>query len=125
MFTQPVALANKLAIAGSCYQPSKFERRAYSLLTTLAASSQVAFAAGGTQSALQSVATTVIGIVSVVFTIALVVGLIRVVIKFVQAAPDALGSLAWLVGGVILWFGFQLFKDDLANTIGGPGGITK
>ena len=62
---------------------------------------------------------TVVGIVQVIFAIALIIGLIRVVMKFVQGTPDALGSLGWLVGGVLLWFGFQLFKDDLVSAVGG------
>ena len=77
---------------------------------------------GGAAAALEGVQETVVGIVQVIFAIVLIVGLIRVVMKFVQGAPDALGSLGWLVGGVILWFGFQLFKDDLVSAVGGGDG---
>jgi hypothetical protein len=125
MFTKSLSFAVRMAAAGQAYQPSKAEKRAYALLTTLALANQTAFAQGGAQAALSSVQETVVGIVQVLFAIILVVGLIRVVMKFVQSAPDALGSLGWLVGGVILWFGFQLFKDDLVGAVGGGAGGVK
>jgi hypothetical protein len=114
-----------LAAAGQRYQPSKAEQRAAALLTTLALATSPARAqlgGGGAAAALEGVQETVVGIVQVIFAIVLIVGLIRVVMKFVQGAPDALGSLGWLVGGVILWFGFQLFKDDLVSAVGGGDG---
>ncbi|SDY93061.1 hypothetical protein [Hymenobacter psychrophilus] len=125
MFTNPLSLAKKLAVAGHAYQPSKAEKRAYAVLTALALSNRAAFAqSGSAQGALEGVQETVVGIVQVIFAIILIIGLIRVVMKFVQGAPDALGSLGWLVGGVILWFGFQLFKDDLVGAVGGgEGGV--
>ncbi|MBJ6146329.1 hypothetical protein [Hymenobacter sp. BT559] len=125
MFTNFLALAIKVAAAGRAYQPCKAEKRAYALLTTLALSSGAAFAqGGGAAAALSGVQETVIGIVQVIFAIVLIVGLIRVVMKFIQGAPDALGALGWLIGGVILWFGFQLFKDDLVSAVGGgQGGV--
>ena len=122
MFTKSLSLATEVAAAGQSYQPSKMEKRAYALLTTLALSNRAAFAQGGAAAALSGVQETVVSIVQVIFAIILIVGLIRVVMKFVQGAPDALGSLGWLVGGVILWFGFQLFKDDLVGAVGGGAG---
>ncbi|QKG55010.1 hypothetical protein [Hymenobacter sp. BRD67] len=69
--------------------------------------------------------TIVISIVQVLFIIVLAIGLVRVVQKFISGAPDALGSLGWLLGGVILWFGFNYFKEDLASAMGGgQGGVT-
>lgn len=113
-----------LAAAGQTYQPSKAEQRVAALLTTLALATSPASAqrGGGAAAALEGVQETVVSIVQVIFAIVLIVGLIRVVMKFVQGAPDALGSLGWLVGGVILWFGFQLFKDDLVSAVGGGDG---
>lgn len=121
MFTKSLSLANKLAIAGKAYQPSKAERRAFALLSALALTNRAAFAQGA-QGALEGVQDTVVGIVQVVFAIGLIVFLVVVVLKFMRGAPDALGSLGWLVGAVILWFGFQLFKDDLVGAVGGGAG---
>ena len=123
MFTKSLSLANKLAVAGKAYQPSKSERRAFALLSALALTNRAAFAQGA-QAALEGVQETVLGIVQVVFAIGLIVFLVVVVLKFMRGAPDALGSLGWLVGAVILWFGFQLFKDDLVGAVGGgQGGV--
>ena len=114
----------KLYLAGQAYRPSKFEQYVLPLLVMFVLATNPAFAAGGATAAMSKVATTVIGIVNIAFTIGLAIGLIRTVWKFFQNAPDALGSVGWLVGGVILWFAFQLFKDELASAIGGTGGIT-
>ncbi|MBC6609059.1 hypothetical protein H8B13_19730 [Hymenobacter sp. BT188] len=114
-----------LMVAGQTYQPSRAEQRLAAMLTILALATSPAraqFGGGGAAAALEGVRETVVGIVQVIFAIILIVGLIRVVMKFVQGAPDALGSLGWLVGGVILWFGFQLFKDDLVSAVGGGDG---
>ncbi len=124
-FAAATASLNGLVIAGRAYQPSKTENRLAATLATLALATSPARAqtgGGGAAAALGGVQETVVGIVQVIFAIVLVVGLIRVVMKFIQGAPDALGALGWLVGGVILWFGFQLFKDDLVSAVGGTGG---
>ena len=121
MFKSPLDLAANLVVAGQVYQPSKLEQRAYAMLTVMALSTGAAKAQSA-EAALTQVKEKVIGIVQVIFAIILIIGLIRVVMKFVQGAPDALGALGWLVGGVILWFGFQLFKDDLVGAVGGSTG---
>ncbi|MFB9865671.1 hypothetical protein ACFFMH_20540 [Rufibacter immobilis] len=107
---------------GQLYTPSPWERRMMACAIGLAMA-QGAQAQGGTAAALEGVQETILTIVQVVFSIILVIGLIRVVMKFINGAPDALSSLGWLVGGVILWFGFQFFKDDLVGTVGGEGGV--
>jgi len=107
---------------GHQYQASPWEKRLMATTMGLAYMQQV-MAQGGTAAALEGVQETIITIVQVVFSIILVIGLIRVVMKFINGAPDALSSLGWLVGGVILWFGFQFFKDDLVGTVGGEGGV--
>jgi len=107
---------------GRHYQASPWEKRLMATAMSLAYMHQ-AMAQGGTAAALEGVQETIITIVQVVFSIILVIGLIRVVMKFINGAPDALSSLGWLVGGVILWFGFQFFKDDLVGTVGGEGGV--
>lgn len=117
----------RLLAAGHSYQPSRAERLALTLL--LATSPALVFgqsgAGGRAVSALRSVQTIVISIVQVLFIIVLAIGLVRVVQKFISGAPDALGALGWLMGGVILWFGFNYFKQDLASAMGGgQGGVT-
>lgn len=107
---------------GCTYNASNWEKR---LMTTALALAimQGAMAQGGTTAALSGIQETIITIVQVIFSILLVIGLIRVVMKFLNGNPDALSALGWLVGGVILWFGFQFFKDDLVGTVGGEGGV--
>ena len=126
MLNKSLHLAANLLVAGQVYRPSKLERRGYALLTVLALSTSAARAQSA-EAALTQVKEKVIGIVQVIFAIILIIGLIRVVMKFIQGSPDALGALGWLVGGVLLWFGFQLFKDDLVSAVGGSegGGLTK
>lgn len=113
---------NSLVIKGRHYEASTWEKR---VMATALSCSMIhrAMAQGGTAQALSTVQETIITIVQVVFSIILVIGLIRVVMKFINGAPDALSSLGWLVGGVILWFGFQFFKDDLVGSVGGEGGV--
>jgi hypothetical protein len=112
--------AKLVALAGHAkgYEPSKLEKRLMMLLVVSAVAHREA-AYADTQAALRSVQTTVISIAQIVFAIVLIVGLVRTVIKFMNAAPDAMSSLAYLMGGVILWFGFQFFKDDLVTNVGG------
>jgi hypothetical protein len=109
-------------VRGRHYQPSPWEKRLMASVLALSAAQQ-SIAQGGTAAALEGVQETIITIVQIVFSIILVIGLIRVVMKFVNGTPDALSALGWLVGGVILWFGFQFFKDDLVGTVGGEGGV--
>lgn len=104
---------------------SRWEARAQALLLALLATQQAALAQGGTAAALNKVQTTIFTIVQVVFIILISIGLVRVMMKFANGAPDALSSLGWLVGGVVLWFGFQFFKNDLASAIGGTGGVSQ
>lgn len=124
MFTKPLSLAADLVVAGRAYQPSKMEQRAYALLTALALSNNSAFAAGGgaAGAALSSVGQTVVSIVQVLFTIGLIIYLLVVVFKLMSKSPDAMGHAGYLAAAVILWFGFQLFKDDLVGLIGGNAG---
>jgi len=124
---QAAAGGLRLLAAGRAYQPSRAERFAMALLLTT--SPVLVFgqsgAGGRAVGALRSVQTIVISIVQVLFIIVLAIGLVRVVQKFISGAPDALGSLGWLMGGVILWFGFNYFKEDLASAMGGgEGGVT-
>ncbi|MCR5890482.1 hypothetical protein LRS06_22395 [Hymenobacter sp. J193] len=62
----------------------------------------------------------------VIFAIILIIGVDSGGDEVCQGSPDALGSQGWLVGGVLLWFGFQLFKDDEVSAVGGSegGGLT-
>lgn len=122
-----VARSLRLVALSQAYQPTRTERFLMALLLTT--SPAVVFGQSGVGgravSALRNVQGIVINIVQVMFIIVLAIGLVRVVQKFISGAPDALGSLGWLLGGVMLWFGFNYFKEDLAAAMGGgQGGVT-
>jgi hypothetical protein len=121
MFTKSLAWANKLAVAGQAYQPSKFEKRLFAFLTAMSLISRSARAQGA-QGALESVQEQVISIVQIIFSIGLAIYLIVVVFKFFKRSPDAMESLGYFIGGIVIWFAFQLFKDDLVDAIGGGDG---
>lgn len=96
------------------------------LLSSRQASAQSAGSSIVTQ--LQSIRTLIYNIVNVLFIIFLSIALIRTVKKFVEGAPDAIGSIGYLVGGTLLWFGFTYFKKDIQGSMsssagGGLGGI--
>ena len=106
------------------YKPTKSEKRMMAALLTLGTINQT-MAQGSAVTALKSVQTTVISIVQVLFAIFLVIALIRTAKKLMSGEPDAMTSVAWLVGGVLLFFGFQFFKDDLVSNVGGGQGGVK
>jgi hypothetical protein len=116
----------RLLLAGQAYHPSRAERLSLALLLSTSPALVLGQSGVGGRAvgALRSVQTIVISIVQVLFIIVLAIGLVRVVQKFISGAPDALGALGWLMGGVILWFGFNYFKEDLASAMGGgEGGV--
>lgn len=110
-----------LAAQSRHHQPSRWEKRLYVFLFSLAWF-QHQVHAQNTAGALDNIKDTVLGIVQGLFIIGLAIGLIRTVFKFINQAPDAMTSLGYLIGGVVLWFGFQYFKDDLVTTLGGGAG---
>jgi hypothetical protein len=77
---------------------------------------------------LKSIRSLIYDIVNVLFIIFVSIALIRTVKKFINQEPDAIGSIGYLVGGVLLWFGFTYFKRDIQGSMsssagGGLGGI--
>jgi hypothetical protein len=107
----------------------KWDRRLYGTLFAVGAAHGSVFAqspatanAGSAQSTLDQMKTTVIAIGQAVFAIFLMIGLVKVVIKFVKGEPDAMQSLLWLGGGVLLMFGFQALKNQIVTNSGGGGG---
>ena len=95
------------------------------LLSSRQASAQTAGSSIVTQ--LQSIRTLIYNIVNVLFIIFLSIALIRTAKKFIGGEPDAIGSIGYLVGGTLLWFGFTYFKKDIQGSMtssagGGLGG---
>jgi small-conductance mechanosensitive channel len=91
------------------------------------------FSAGfANQAMAQSVSTTdaaVTSLKSLVFTVAqgifavfLVIALVKVAKKFMGGEPDAMTSLMWLVGGVLIFFGFSALKTSLVGSGAAGGG---
>ncbi|UZS00059.1 hypothetical protein [Chondrinema litorale] len=57
-------------------------------------------------------------ICNLLFIIFIVIGLIRTISKFVKQAPDAAGSLVYVLIAVALWGGFAYMQDDIASFVG-------
>jgi hypothetical protein len=72
-----------------------------------------------TTGALENFSGFVITAVNVIFIIVLAIGLINTVRKFIVSDPGAMGSLGQLVVGVIVFFAFNLLRDDLLGIFGG------
>ena len=103
----------------------KWEKRMWMALFGLAVFNNQAMAQGAgsnTVTQLNNVKTTVIGIGQVLFAIFLMVALVKTVKKFLSGEPDAMTSLLWLVGGILLFFGFQVLKNQLVSNAGGLSG---
>jgi hypothetical protein len=73
---------------------------------------------GQTTQALEGFSAFVITAVNIIFIIILALGLINTVRKFVTSDPSAMGSLGQLIVGVIVFFVFNIFKDDLQGIFG-------
>ncbi|GAB3840801.1 hypothetical protein [Hymenobacter jeollabukensis] len=102
-----------------------WEKRFWAAFLGLAAAHGDVWAQGAgsnTVTQLNNVKTTVIGIGQVLFAIFLMVGLVKTVKKFIGGEPDAMTSLMWLIGGVLLFFGFQVLKNQLVQNAGGMSG---
>jgi mannose/fructose/N-acetylgalactosamine-specific phosphotransferase system component IIC len=102
-----------------------WEKRMWMAFFGLAAFNNQAMAQGAgsnTVTQLNNVKTTVIGIGQVLFAIFLMVALVKTVKKFLSGEPDAMTSLLWLVGGILLFFGFQVLKNQLVSNAGGLSG---
>lgn len=71
---------------------------------------------------LGNIRTLIYNIVNVLFIIFLSVALIRTAKKFMSGEPDAMTSIGWLIGGVMLWFGFTYFKKDIQGSMSSSAG---
>lgn len=106
------------------YQLSRGEK--LMLAFFLATSPATVFAQGRAVGAMKNFASTVISMVQIAFIIVLAYGVFNVVRKFVTQDPGAFGSLATLLVGLLVWFGFNYFKDDIRSAMGGgDGGVTQ
>lgn len=100
---------------------SRFERNLLMAALAFGAAEQNAFAQGPAAS-LGKIKTTVISIGQVLFAIFLMIGLVKTAKKFIGGEPDAMTSLMWLVGGVLLFFGFSVLKTQIVGDSGGAAG---
>ena len=107
---------------------SRGEKRFWSLFFTAAAlGNQMVFAQTGTVASVDNASTTIKKTVFTVgqalFAVFLVAALVKVAKKFMGGEPDAMTSLFWLLGGVLVFFGFSALKNSLVGT-GAAGGGT-
>lgn len=63
----------------------------------------------------------IIDIVNVIFAIVVVIGLIRVIAKFVKGDPDVATSALGLVLAVAIWGGFVYLQEDIFSFFGSQG----
>lgn len=99
----------------------RFERRFWMMFFGLAVAHGSQAQSGKAKDAMSKVQETAIQIGQVVFLIFLMVGLVRTAKKFIDGAPDAMTSGLWLLGGVLIFAGFQAFKDDIFANMGATG----
>lgn len=107
------------------YQPrTRGEKLLASLFLLLLASRQASAQQAGSTivTQLQSIRTLIYNVVNVLFIIFLSVALIRTAKKFMSGEPDAMSSIGWLIGGVLLWFGFTYFKKDIQGSMSSSAG---
>lgn len=91
----------------------------YKILLLLLLAFNAVKAQSGTAGALENIGVWINTIGNVVFAIVVIVGLIRVISKFIRGEHDSIGALIQLIIAVALWGGFQLVQDDIANFVGG------
>ena len=72
--------------------------------------------------AMRGFANTVIQILQVAFIIVVAYGVFNVVKKLVTQDPGAFGAAATLMVGLLFWFGFNFFKEDIRSAMGGGSG---
>lgn len=79
--------------------------------------------AQGVVGGLKNISKTVQLVVNVVFTIAIVLGLISVIIGFISDSPNKIMRLVYLIVAVLLWFGFTFVFEQIKTDVGGQGGF--
>lgn len=99
---------------------SKGERRFWSLFFMSALFMNQAVAQTGTVgtvgTAADTIKSTVFTIAQALFAVFLVIALVKVAKKFMSGEPDAMTSLFWLLGGLLVFFGFSALKNSLVGT---------
>lgn len=106
---------------------SKWDQRIFGGLVLSAAFAHQATAQTGsvssTASAVASMKELTFTVAQGIFAVFLVIALVKVAKKFMGGEPDAMTSLMWLIGGVLVFFGFSALKKSLVGT-GAAGGTT-
>jgi hypothetical protein len=106
-------------------QMSKSDQRIFGalFLTAAMAHSATAQSVSTTAAAVTSLKSLVFTVAQGIFAVFLVIALVKVAKKFMGGEPDAMTSLMWLVGGVLIFFGFSALKTSLVGS-GTAGGGT-
>jgi hypothetical protein len=95
----------------------------YLILFTFFSFMPHALMAQGVVGGLKNISKTVQLVVNVVFTIAIVIGLISVIIGFISDNPNKIMRLVYLIVAVLLWFGFTFVFEQVKTDVGGQGGF--
>lgn len=95
----------------------------YLILVTFFSLMPNALMAQGVVGGLKNISKTVQLVVNVVFTIAIVIGLISVIIGFISDNPNKIMRLVYLIVAVLLWFGFTFVFEQVKTDVGGQGGF--
>ncbi|MBG8556320.1 MULTISPECIES: hypothetical protein [Hymenobacter] len=102
---------------------TKWDRRIYGTLMVLGGFiGQVNAQTGGVSSTLTSFKATVLLIAQGIFAVFLMIGLVKTAKKFIGGEPDAMTSMMWLAGGVLLFWGFNSLKSQIVGNTGNSGG---
>lgn len=78
--------------------------------------------AQGIGTTLTSFKGTVLLIAQGIFAVFLMIGLVKTAKKFIGGEPDAMTSMMWLAGGVLLFWGFNSLKAQIVGNTGNTGG---
>lgn len=95
----------------------------YLILTIIFSFLPESLMAQGVVGGLKNISKTVQLVVNVVFTIAIVIGLISVIIGFIGDNPNKIMRLVYLIVAVLLWFGFTFVFEQIKTDVGGNGGF--
>lgn len=101
---------------------SKWDKRIFTALFLSAAFLNQAFAqAGAVGTTVDTIKLTVYTVAQGIFAVFLVIALVKTAKKFMGGEPDAMTSLMWLLGGVLVFFSFAALKTTLVGS-GQAGG---
>lgn len=100
---------------------SKWDQRIFGALMLSAVFANQAFAqAGSVGTTVDTIKLTVYTVAQGIFAVFLVIALVKTAKKFMSGEPDAMTSLLWLLGGVLVFFSFAALKTTLVGS--GPAG---